>query len=103
MKKKRALSDSRSAGNDWEGSLEDYMAHTMAKEIQQEIDRGILWSILEADGWVRVSLDRFQDNHHAIDIREWIEQSCQGNYITSGSDFIFEEAKDATMFILRWS
>ena len=98
MKKKRALANSR-----WDGSLEDSVTYSMAEEITAEIDRSVVWGILETDGWVQVSLERFQDNRHAIDIREWIEDTCQGKHLSSGSNFIFKDPRDATMFILRWS
>jgi len=73
MKKKRALANSR-----WDGSLD------------------------KAQGWTCVSISRFQDNNHAVDITMWLEENVK-NYERNGRDFIFENSKDATMFILRWS
>ena len=67
-----------------------------------EIDREILWSTLKDMGWTRVMIDRLQDNRHAIDISHWLEWNCEGAYERNGRDFIFENSKDALLFILRW-
>jgi len=53
-------------------------------------------------GWTRVMIDRLQDNKHAIDITHWLRENCQGAYERNGRDFLFENEKDAIMFILRW-
>jgi len=68
----------------------------------QEIDREILWAMLLEIGWTRVMIDRLQDNKHAIDITHWLRENCQGAYERNGRDFLFENEKDAIMFILRW-
>jgi hypothetical protein len=82
--------------------LEQEMIEGMAKEMQQEIDREVLWGMLEGIGWTRVMLPRLIDNNHAIDIRYWLEENCKNAYERSGRDFIFEDSKDANWFILRW-
>ena len=71
-------------------------------EMAREIDREVLWGMLKEIGWTRIMLDRLQDNKHAIDIRHWLALNCQGAYERNGRDFIFEDPRDATMFILRW-
>ena len=82
--------------------LQDQILTNIAKEMQQDIDREILWGMLKGIGWTRVLLDRLQDNKHAIDITYWLEENCTGAYERRGRDFIFENEKDASMFILRW-
>lgn len=75
----------------------------MAKQIQEEIDFDIIADILKESGWTKVTIDRFTDNHHAIDIREWIADNVKSKDCTSrGTTFLFRDAKQATMFILRW-
>jgi len=97
MKKKRALANSR-----WDGSLEDEILNRASADLASEIDREVLWGMLKGIGWTRVMLDRLQDNKHAVDITMWLEENVK-NYERNGRDFIFENSKDATMFILRWS
>lgn len=74
----------------------------LSRELANEIDREILWGFLEADGWTKVTISRFTDNYHAVDIRYWIEEYTKGRHLSSGVKFLFEDEKDATMFILRW-
>jgi hypothetical protein len=83
-------------------TLEDEMLERSGKEMAQEIDREILWGMLEGIGWTRVILPRLIDNNHAIDITYWLEANCKHPFERSGRDFIFEDAKDANWFILRW-
>ena len=82
--------------------LEKEILEAKAKEMQQEIDREVLWSFLKELGWTRVMLDRLQDNKHAIDITHWLALNCNGAYERNGRDFLFEKEKDASHFILRW-
>lgn len=74
----------------------------MGNEMAQEIDREILWGMLTGIGWTRVMIDRLQDNNHAIDITYWLVEHCQGAYERNGRDFLFENSKDASYFILKW-
>jgi hypothetical protein len=82
--------------------LEKEILEAKAKEMQQEIDREVLWGMLQSIGWTQVMIDRLQDNKHAIDISHWLETNCTKAYERNGRDFLFESEKDATLFILRW-
>lgn len=86
-------------------TIEDIQNEIIEKagnEMAREIDREILWGMLEGMGWHRVMLTRFIDNEHAIDITEWLADNCKDPYERSGRDFIFESVKDANWFKLRW-
>ena len=82
-------------------SLEDYYA-TAAQAIAKDIDREVLWGMLEGMGWTRVMLPRLIDNNHAIDITHWLAINCKHPFERSGRDFMFESKQDANWFILRW-
>jgi hypothetical protein len=82
--------------------LEQEMIEAKAKEMQTEIDREILWGMLEGLGWTRVMLPKLIDNNHAIDITYWLEEYCKHPFERSGRDFMFESEQDANWFILRW-
>jgi hypothetical protein len=84
-------------------SLEQEIADKMGNDMAREIDREVLWGMLKGMGWTRVMLDRLQDNKHAIDITIWLEENVKNPFERNGRDFIFEDPKDATMFILRWA
>ena len=82
--------------------VEQEIADKMGNNLAREIDREVLWGMLKGIGWTRVMLDRLQDNKHAIDITYWLEENIKNPFERNGRDFIFENPKDASMFILRW-
>jgi hypothetical protein len=86
------------AGN----SFEDEIADNLGNEMAREIDREILWGMLEGIGWCRVMLPRLIDNNHAIDITHWLEDNCKNSFERNGRDFMFESLQDANWFRLRW-
>lgn len=83
-------------------NLEQEIAEELSKQMSDEIDFEILSDVLCRFGWTRFDLTRFTDNHHAVDISYWLEDNCKGEYKRNGRRFLFEDSKDATMFILRW-
>jgi hypothetical protein len=82
--------------------LEKEIIEDKAKEMQQEIDREILWGMLIGIGWTRVNLSSETAMTQATRILELLTQNCQATYEKHRSDFLFEDNRDATMFILRW-
>jgi hypothetical protein len=82
--------------------LAQEIANKAAQRLAWEIDRGILWSMLEQSGWTTVTLSRLQDNHHAIDITVWLEEHCQQQFKRNGREFLFENKEDAVYFALKW-
>ena len=83
-------------------TLEEEMINRVGAQMAQDIDREILWGMLQGIGWIRVMIPRLIDNNHAIDITHWLESNCKDAYERRGRDFIFESEKDANWFILRW-
>lgn len=77
----------------------------MAKEIQEEIDWGIMLEIMRASGWTHVimSWSARMDVTQAYEIKEWCRANCTRNYKGRGADWLFESAEEAVMFKLRWS
>jgi hypothetical protein len=73
-----------------------------ARSLSIEMDRGIIWTMLEAKGWTRVAVSRLVDNQHAIDISDWISANCQDSCERNGREFLFKSQQDAVMFTLRW-
>ena len=83
-------------------SLQDQIVEELGTKMQSEMDREILWGMLKNLGWTRVTLDRFTDNNHAVDISYWLADNIKNPFERSGADFIFENDRDAMTFILRW-
>jgi hypothetical protein len=95
MIKKRLLTDRT-------GELQERIIAEQGEALAREIDREVLWGFLKEIGWSRVTLSRFQDNNHAVDITCWLDENIKNPYERNGADFIFESKKDAIWFILRW-
>ena len=83
-------------------NVEEEIATTLGNEISREIDKEILWGMLQGIGWIRVTLPSFVDNNHAVDITYWLEENCKDKVERNGSDFLFESGEDAVIFTLRW-
>ena len=83
-------------------TLEDEIADKLGSNMAREIDREILWGMLEGIGWTRVMLPTLGNAYMAVDIIVWLEDNCKNPYERSGREFIFESVKDANWFKLRW-
>lgn len=83
-------------------TLEEQMLERASNTMASDIDREVLWSMLQGIGWHRVMIPRFVDNNHAVDITYWLEATCNKAYERNGRDFLFEDSKDANWFTLRW-
>ena len=83
-------------------TLEEEIINKAGTAMAREIDREVLWGMLEGIGWHRVMLPSFTDNNHAVDITYWLALNCKNSFERSGRDFVFESAKDANWFVLRW-
>ena len=83
-------------------TLEQEIIDYTAKEMSRSMDWEILADVMCRFGWHRIDLDRYTDNHHAIDIREWVAKTCSGKHRSNGASWLFEEQADAVMFKLRW-
>jgi hypothetical protein len=83
-------------------TLEEEIINKAGKEMAREIDREILWGLFEGIGWTRFKISRLTDNMHAVDISFWLDENCRGKVERNGAEFIFEDSKDAVLFMLRW-
>ena len=83
-------------------SLEEEMFEEISKQIAKEIDDGIMSTMLVETGWIPVQY-YFKNNDEAVDINEWLNDQCENKWRRLGSDYVFEDKKDAEWFILRWT
>ena len=84
-------------------NLEDELARVMSEEIAKEIDSEVLFGVYKELGWQAVVLDSLGSRKRSIDILEWCAIHCNGHYHNSGRKFVFEDSKDALLFILAWN
>jgi len=86
--------------------LEDEIAMQTSREISNEIDREVLWSMLEELGWIRTgcySKPHLAPDYKIQEVQDWVKENALGHYENYYTDFIFENSQDAVMFILKWS
>ena len=82
-------------------ALENEFTDILSKEIQREIDEGIMSNILVNQGWIPVRF-YFKDGDQAVDINIWLLNHCGNKWRRLGSDYLFEDSVHAEWFILRW-
>ena len=83
-------------------TLKEEILNKAGEKMAREIDREVLWGLFEGLGWTRFKISRLTDNNHAIDITNWLLDNCKGQFERNGAEFIFEDSKDAVLFMLRW-
>jgi len=81
--------------------LQDEIISNIAKQMQQDIDEGIMSTIYIEDGWTPVQF-YFKNNNQAVDINLWLNKTCKNNWRRLGSDYLFKYRQDAEWFILTW-
>ena len=96
--------------------LEEEIANDMATRIAKQIDRELLDDIMIAvltdEGWTATTVNpaftdmgmlsgRYEEWYSQT--AEWIHLNAQGDYKLVKGQWLFEDPRDATMFILRWS
>lgn len=83
--------------------IEDEIADTLVKEIQKEIDEGIMLSLLVEEGWTKVSF-RDYNTQKVIDMDKYCKQNFKKNqWLILNGHFVFRKKQDAEWFILRWT
>jgi hypothetical protein len=82
--------------------LEQDILDDMGNQMAKEMDFHILADLLEDIGWTSVKLKRFHSRQNSVDVIEWLETNCTGEWKNLSTRFIFEKTQDAEWFILRW-
>ncbi len=84
-------------------NLEEQILEELGEQMHSAIDFVILSDVLvNACGWHKVELERFQNNQHAVDITTWCHDTLKNEWKRNGSTFIFEDQGDAVNFTLKW-
>jgi hypothetical protein len=83
-------------------TLEEEIINKAGKAMANDIDREVLWGMLQGIGWTRVMLPNDTAMLNATLIKEWLSLNCKQSHERHRSDFIFEDVKDANWFKLRW-
>ena len=95
-----------------EQDMLDRMSKDMAREIDKELLDDLMINVLTKEGWIQTKVNpaftdvgmlsgKYEDWYARTG--EWIHLNAQGNYKLLKGQWLFEDPRDATMFILRWS
>lgn len=74
----------------------------IAKQLQEEIDRRIIWGVRKAVGWQEVKLPYPIYGVTKNIINKWCSENLKGSFEGYRENWIFELPEDATWFTLRW-
>lgn len=98
--------------------LENKIAQTLADEIAKEIDKEILDTImidvLKDEGWIETKINPafgksifgkpiVPEIDWYAETAEWIHLNAQGDYKLLKGQWLFNDPRDATAFLLKWS
>ena len=83
--------------------IEQSIADEMANQIKEEIDREILFDMLEQFGWTRIVLSSKWLPVSGIELHEWRVKNLTGHYKAHDNVWMFEKSQDALIFSLRWA
>jgi hypothetical protein len=84
------------------GTMQQEFEDYLATEMSRAMDFEVLADVMCRFGWHLIELDRYTDNHHAIDVREWVGENCRGEHRSHGAAWLFKEQADAVLFKLKW-
>lgn len=82
--------------------LREDILDDISNSIAKEMDWHIIADVLVSSGWTSIQIKRFRNNEEAVDIKEWLEQNCTGEWNNLGTRYIFKNKQDAEWFSLRW-
>ena len=82
--------------------LEQDILADIANEIAKQMDWEILANMLVSSGWTSVQIKRFCNNEEAVDMSDWLEKNCTGEWKNLSTRYIFKKKQDAEWFSLRW-
>ena len=88
------------------------MAKRMADQIDQELMDDITMENLIKDGWTQTNINPAFDKIPVSPLEmtdwyritgQWIQSNAQGKFRLLKGQWLFNDPRDSTMFILRWS
>ena len=82
-------------------NIEQELINRAGKRMSDEIDFHILSEMLIELGWTKIVL-KPMTWEEGCEVDDWTAQHVKGPFETMGLVWLFQDSKDATMFILRW-
>ena len=82
---------------------EEKLAERFAGHLQKELDWEFIADALVATGWTTAEIIPFSRPELQRTVLDWVENNAQGRYNNFETRYVFEKAKDATLFVLKWA
>lgn len=79
------------------------IANRFAAQLAKEIDWELIADMLVADGWTKAEIVPFSRPELQRCVLEWVRTNVQGHYQNFETQYVFQNEKDALMFMLKWS
>lgn len=80
--------------------LQEQVLNDLTKKMSQEIDNEVFCELLQESGWTRC---RARACHDHKKIYAWVQNNVQGSSRGFKYTWAFENAQDATAFLLVWA
>lgn len=95
-----------------EQDILDRAGKKMARAIDKELLDDLMIDVLTKDGWTATTVNPAFPKYGMMNgsfeewysqTAEWIHLNAKGDYKLLKGQWLFEDPRDATMFILRWA
>lgn len=84
-------------------SLQAQVLDNLAEDMQQGMDFEILCVAMAELGWTVLYVDYDPDSGQAWNtVLNWADENFEGHFQEHNGTWLIENAKDATMFALKW-
>jgi hypothetical protein len=83
-------------------NFDDEIIAKAAEQLRQAIDDDLFADMLVACGWTKIKYSPVMPRERGYEIKEWIHSSCHGTVKSLNGNWLFEDSRDATLYILRW-
>ena len=84
-------------------NLQGAIIDELAEEVQKTMDFNILCDVLSSFGWTVIEIDYNPVERQGWnDVVNWVDDNFSGGHKEHAGKWLIENAKDATMFSLKW-
>ena len=84
-------------------NLQDVIVDEWAEKLQKTMDFDILCDVLSSFGWTVIEIDYNPvEGQGWYDVVNWSDNNFLGGWKEHAGKWLIENAKDATMFALKW-
>lgn len=82
-------------------NIEEDLIREAGKAMAKSMDFDIICDVFAPMGYVVAKIEYGPDKKW-VDVFAWADSNCTGKFQEHSGKWLFAQAKDATMFMLRW-